>query len=234
MNLLESSLIKKSENDIGDSIVEVGGDVTYGSHWLPELDGVIKEQLSKKGSGGGVDNLEEITWSGLKIKRDGDSLAPGTWYRITDYQCTTGQENTRSAGNQFDVVVLALSTNTLSEEARAMKHDSDTYFTSGGAKLEAWKIWYCLDNDTSRFAWAHPYLLSPITHQKIMRVGDGDDTYIYVRYPGKDDENGVAWVYATEGDGISILRYVENGVDIFNTEDIIYTQIENVSIGETR
>ena len=40
----------------------------------------------------------------------------------------------------------------LNEVARAIKHEGDTYFAN--CKLEAWKIWYCLDNDTNRFAWA--------------------------------------------------------------------------------
>jgi hypothetical protein len=31
---------------------------------------------------------------------------------------------------------------------------NSVYFHDAGAKLEAWKIWYCLDNNTDRFAWA--------------------------------------------------------------------------------
>lgn len=94
------------------------------------------------------------TYSELKELRDNAELIPGTWYRITDYVTTTVQENTQSAGHQFDVLVLATSENTLSEEARAVLHDGDTYFSENGANLNAWKLWYCLDNDTVRFAWA--------------------------------------------------------------------------------
>ena len=94
----------------------------------------------------------EITWSELKAKRDAGELTLGQLYRITDYQCTTVQSNTRSTGHQFDIIVLALSKNTLSEQAYAALHSGDTYFANND--LSAWKLWYCLDNDTNKFAWA--------------------------------------------------------------------------------
>ena len=94
----------------------------------------------------------EITWSELKAKRDAGELTLGQLYRITDYQCTTTESNTRSAGHQFDIIVLALTNNTLSEQAWAALHSGDTYFAN--SNLSAWKLWYCLDNDTTRFAWA--------------------------------------------------------------------------------
>lgn len=94
----------------------------------------------------------EITWSDLKAKRDAGELTLGQLYRIIDYQCTTTQSDTESAGHQFDIIVLALSKNTLSEQAYAALHSGDTYFANN--KLSAWKLWYCLDNDTDRFAWA--------------------------------------------------------------------------------
>lgn len=94
----------------------------------------------------------EITWSDLKAKRDAGELTLGQLYRIIDYQCTTTESDTRSAGHQFDIIVLALSKNTLSEQAYAALHSGDTYFANNN--LSAWKLWYCLDNDTNRFAWA--------------------------------------------------------------------------------
>ena len=103
-------------------------------------------------SGSGGSALEKITWSDLKNKRDNSQLTPGQYYEITDYTCTTVQENTQAAGHDFDVVVLALATNKFSEEALATQHEGDSYFAA--SKLEAWKLWYCLDNDTIRFAWA--------------------------------------------------------------------------------
>ena len=93
-----------------------------------------------------------ITWSDLKTKRDAGQLTPGMQYRITDYQCTTTQANTKSAGHQFDIIVIADDERTLNETARAAKHEDDTYFANND--LSAWQIWYCLNNDTTRFAWA--------------------------------------------------------------------------------
>ena len=47
---------------------------------------------------------------------------------------------------------MALSERELSEQAWAIQHDGDTYFAN--SDLNAWNIWYCLDNDTTRFEWA--------------------------------------------------------------------------------
>ena len=112
-----------------------------------DADNLIWEKLNKVTS-----QVQEITWAELKALRDNSNLTSGQFYRITDYQCTTVQSNTRSAGNQFDIIVLALTNNTLSEQAWAALHSGDTYFAN--SNLSAWKLWYCLDNDTTRFAWA--------------------------------------------------------------------------------
>ena len=93
-----------------------------------------------------------ITYTELKSLRDAGKLVSGQQYRITDYTCTTTQSNTKSAGHPFDIIVTADDESTLNEEARAVKHEGDTYFANND--LSAWKIWYCLDNDTTRFAWA--------------------------------------------------------------------------------
>ena len=103
-------------------------------------------------AGGGGDLMVEKTWSELKAMRDGGTLTPGQTYRITDYTCTTSTTNTQSAGNLFDIIVVADDENTLNENARAIKHDGDTYFSD--CDLSAWELKYCLDNDTGRFAWA--------------------------------------------------------------------------------
>lgn len=95
-----------------------------------------------------------VTYAELVALRDNGELVAGMQYRITDYVTTTAQENTRSAGHQFDVIVTADNENTLNEVARACLHEGDTYFSESGANLAAWQIWYSLDNDAERFAWA--------------------------------------------------------------------------------
>lgn len=96
--------------------------------------------------------MTEITWYRLKQLRDNSQLIPGMQYRITNYHTYTTQKDTTSANHQFDVIVIADSTNKLNESARAIQHRGDTYFSN--CNLAAWKIWYCLDNDSNRFAWA--------------------------------------------------------------------------------
>ena len=118
------------------------------------MDG-INTTLNQGGNGGGGAAAKlavSITYAALKALRDGGNLVPGTWYRITDYVCTTTQDNTQSAEHAFDVIVRADDTSHLNENAFAAHHEGDEYFAN--CKLEAWELKYCLDNDTNRFAWA--------------------------------------------------------------------------------
>ena len=94
-----------------------------------------------------------LTYEELVELRTAGHLTQGQTYRITDYVTTTVAAGTQSAGHPFDVIVVALCNNVLSEEAWAILHDGDTYFQN--CKLQAWKLKYCLDNDTTRFAWAN-------------------------------------------------------------------------------
>ena len=96
--------------------------------------------------------VEEITYNDLKALRDGAKLTPSRLYRITDYITTTVQSNTKSARHPFDVIVLAISESELLEQVWAIQHEGDEYFAN--SNLSDWEIWYCLDNDTNRFAWA--------------------------------------------------------------------------------
>ena len=61
----------------------------------------------------------------LQSLRDAGTLVPGQSYRITDYITTTTQTDTKSAGNVFDIIVTALDEGVLSENANAIKRDSD-------------------------------------------------------------------------------------------------------------
>ena len=93
-----------------------------------------------------------VTREDLLALISNNELVPNSSYRITNYTTTTVQFNTASAGHDFDIIVTALSTNELSEIASCVKKSGDTYFTN--AKLKAWEIKYCINNDTSKFAWA--------------------------------------------------------------------------------
>lgn len=95
-----------------------------------------------------------VTHSELLALRDEGELIPGAFYRITDFMTQTIQSDTRSAGHPFDIIVQALDSRTLSEDAKALQHEGDTYFAN--SNLKAWRLKYSLDCDTSRFAWAQP------------------------------------------------------------------------------
>ncbi len=104
---------------------------------------------------GNLDILyKPITYQSLLDLREESKLKPGQFYRIIDYATTTAQPNTRSAGKLFDVIVLALTNDTLAERAWACHRDGGADFQN--SHLEAWQLWYSLDNDTSRFEWAVP------------------------------------------------------------------------------
>lgn len=94
-----------------------------------------------------------ITWADLKKLRDDGSLAEGALYRITDYVTETRALDTRSTKHPFDIIVTAESKTKLNENALACQHEGDTYFAN--SNLSAWKLKYCLDNDTTRFSVAH-------------------------------------------------------------------------------
>lgn len=94
-----------------------------------------------------------VTYSELVQLRDSGVLYPGATYRITDYQCSSSDADTSVASIKFDILVKAIDTDKLSEHCRALRNASDSYFPKE-TNFEAWEIWYCLDNDTTRFDWA--------------------------------------------------------------------------------
>ena len=114
--------------------------------------GVSLEAYSLGESGDSLPFCLHITYAELKAKKDAGQLVPGMQYRITDYETTTLQSGTISAGHQFDIIVIALNENTLSENASAIQHENDTYFT--GCNLSAWKLKYKLENDDINYGWA--------------------------------------------------------------------------------
>lgn len=232
------------------------------------------------------------TWHALKDLRDNGQLIAGSLYRITDYNCTTTQENTRSAGHQFDIVLLALSENKLAEEGWAMMNESNIYdvtFNDGVIKkcwlydenpfggdeseynvimcdsllgtnglvdgdeiiinennktvecsyysstdlvtpnltynyfqnsnLSAWKVWYCLDNDTDRFAWADDEDIPQIY----------DNNYWYLRDATKDIEGYFAWYNSDEkstyytktiNPNVGTMIYSESGGEIVEYDSV--------------
>ena len=135
------SQIKISDNDYRD----LNAKYWNGYEVLKSING---ESLFGEGD---INSMIKVLYSNLKELRNDSQLIPGQQYRIIDYVTTTSQEDTQSAGHQFDIIVTALDESTLSEEAKAIQNDNDDYFDS--CNLSAWKIWYSLDNDSSKFEW---------------------------------------------------------------------------------
>lgn len=124
-----------------------------GSAAQAQIDALIASQAIMNSQLTGLTPLAApVTYEDLLALISNNELTPNSSYRITDYTTTTVQADTQSAGHNFDVIVTALSTNKLSENASAVQHDGDTYFAN--ANLKAWEIKYCINNDTTRFAWA--------------------------------------------------------------------------------
>ena len=114
----------------------------------------LDEVASAAGSTKPTNNLIPITYSELVSLRNSSKLYPGAIYRITDYKCSSSDTtNTAVASNKFDILVKAINTNKLSEHCGAMRNASDTHFPKA-TNFDAWEVWYCLDNDTTRFGWA--------------------------------------------------------------------------------
>lgn len=114
--------------------------------------GKTQEELNEEFSNNASSISITITYDELKSLRDTNKLVPGQWYRITDYVCTTSQANTQAAGNQFDIIVRADTTNKINENAYATHHEGDTYFEN--SNLSAWELKYDLNNNTTKYAWA--------------------------------------------------------------------------------
>lgn len=93
-----------------------------------------------------------LTYAELKELRNTSKLVPYQSYIITDYETTTVQEYTRSAGHQFDILVEAENENRLFTSAQALHHTGDTYFSN--SDLGSWQLKYTLDNDNSLYEWA--------------------------------------------------------------------------------
>ena len=158
--------------------------------------------------------VTEIIWSDLVDLRNNNELIPGQYYRITDYTCTTSQANTRSAGHQFDIIVTADDESTLNEEARAALHTGDEYFS--GCTLSAWKIWYSLDNDANRFAWADSANGKGIIYRMIDEWNN-DVPYDFknIQFKHPNDTTTYPYYYYTFASG-NVADNIDNSLSIAN------------------
>ena len=136
--------------------------------------------------------MTNVTYNELVSLRDNNKLKPGMLYRMTDYVTKVYDSNHRVSSNEnpFDLILVADSTNSLNENARAISHDGDWYFSK--CKLNAWEIKYTLDNDDERFDFG--------VGENVKRIYTDDE--MWFRYVGKrinkEDESETLYIWYNE------------------------------------
>lgn len=136
-------------------------------------------------------NLDEIPlgepiivpWEQLRSMREMSELISGQYYRIYNYNCRVNSELTdfhADNHNRFDIVVKALSNNTLSEDAYLLppidqNYNLSSWMLSAGAfykYISKIKIKYCIDNDITRFNWANYETGTGVIYRMIDEYGN--------------------------------------------------------------
>ena len=114
---------------------------------LPDYLTLTDEQKAKwQEMIGGGSAMVYTTYTELKELRDNAQLVPGHFYRITDYVCMTAHiDYVMGEEHRYDIIVQALSENTLSEMARADYHYGDTYFHKSSLNVQCF---HSIGNDT--------------------------------------------------------------------------------------
>lgn len=188
-----------------------------------------KAESSGQGGTSVASLMTEVTWQELKDLRDSGKLVAGMKYRMIDYDTYTSQEDTQSAMHPFDLILTALDNKTLSEECSAIQsaRDVDGYFAI--SNLGAWKVWYCLDNDTTRFGW--------VVSKGVICSLDGG--VLHLDYFGDFEWNGVTYTaYRIDygklaGLGASSYLYALYSNDVPNVGDTpTYVLLDGTALGE--
>lgn len=171
-----------------------------------------------KGGGSSAELAVNTTWAELKAMRDNSQLTEGCLYRITDYETIISGVDVQYAGHPFDIIVLATDVNVLSEDAMAVRSARDTEGYFANSKLEAWELKYCLDNDTTRFAWA-----SEGGEQWIITVFE---TIVYMSLVSTDDHtyDGFPYKFTASVDG-DFLEFYFAHLELQSGEEFIPNKI---------
>ena len=170
--------------------------------------------------------IVELTYLELKAIRDLGQLSAGQHYRITDYVTTSVQNNTKSAGHPFDLIVMAIDNNTLSEQAGAMLNYDDVYFRAAVADLNTWKVWYCLDNDTKRFKWADQANGKGVIYRMIDEWNN-DVPYDYKNILFMNDDGNYVFTFGNDLSGGCNNNHIEISIE---TEHMHEIQVLNYNI----
>jgi len=167
----------------------------------------IEEQINNID---GANLLVNVTYNELSNLVNINGLLPGQKYRITDYETVTIQSSTMSAGHNFDIIVTALTENTLSENASAIQHENDTYFINND--LSSWKLKYKLENDDINYFWVDSVngkgIIYEMTDEFNNTLPYDFKNIMFKRYPATVGNNGVIGKYCVfEGLTIEGINY---------------------------
>ena len=155
-------ILPRSSSEVGNGTITITQGGNPKGSFTTNQSGNTTIDIDAGGGGGSADLMVEITHANLLTLVNNGGLTKGQQYRITDYVATVNTDVykpdgvgffARSNNHVFDIIVTADSASVLNENARAIRHNGDTYFP-GHTKLEAWKIKYTIFNDSERFDWA--------------------------------------------------------------------------------
>ena len=166
---------------------------------------------SVSGSGGVAQLQQSVAYAELKALRDNGELVAGMQYRITDFVTTTSQTDTQSAGHPFDIIVTALSNNTLSENASADYHIG----SGGGATFDPSVLADEDGNLDQNAVVAHYYIYEDIE-------GPGEEGPVE-GYKAMDIF--VAYDYLENNDGVTVPVIYKNDVEGYGEEGPDYQDI---------
>ena len=151
------------------------------------------DQVDEMLEGFAPNNMILTTWANLVQLRDGGNLQAGSFYRITDYNFITSKMGIQSGNHPFDIIVLAVSENMLSESAYAARHAGDHYFerevTTGGIE---WLYTVYVDD------YAENYGDEPVDHADDLHSADVFCDSDYDEHPETGD--WVPVLYKTAAD----------------------------------
>lgn len=147
--------------------------------------------VSAGGSGSGDSGMILTTYSELKSLRDTKELIPGAYYRITDYDFITDDDNL-SGHNVFDIIVQAVSDDMLSEKATCATPDGleDWYYLN---PPESWSIRYTLDLSSNNINNNLSEYYSENSKGCILEMRDGYDNHAFF------DFKNLKWKFTVDG-----------------------------------
>lgn len=180
---------------------------------INELGKLINEE-----SGETLEKAVSIEYDALKVLRDKGELVPGQFYRITDYETTTSERDTQSAGHLFDIIVLALDNKTLSEDAAAIQSARDSELSSfemGGGDNDS--IVAKNDNVTGEYGGESYYEFITTTGFPV-----------YVKTLSETPTISTVYLFTNNG-GPCFIN--ENPTNIWTVEQQDVTYISNISYG---